>query len=438
MTWLVGLLATIVGVLGYAYAVDFEQAIAILAVMGLAMAFVGLWQPTVGILGAALVCTIDPVMRAFVMTGGLLRWNSFNYVLLLAMLVFWRRMLAWTDPPVRWLALFVVVLMVGLVVSADPLQGAQHVLGAVSFFGLLLYCERAGPASDAWFWAALVSGVTGALGGLVFFLQDESVQEFINPNAWAYFPLTALAVQCLALSRKTLSQRARTICLLLAAVNAGWIFLSGSRGTSLTALVCLVYCVVRSRRFWSVAGLGVVVIVVVALMSGLFEQRQERSIQRLTKLFDPAYSLAGRTSGRSDLARAGWYLFLEHPLTGVGTGSFSTMWFRLGDIRGLSKYGWGKEAQAHSGWVKTLAESGLPGIVLFSGFVLSFALMGWRRRARGDFALGLLVTATFAVALLSTEFQNKGLWLMAAGVTAFLREPRTARAPERGTDDARP
>jgi O-antigen ligase len=360
-------------------------------------------------------------MRAFVLTGGLLRWNSFNYLLLLAMVVFWRRMLRWSDPAVRWLALFVVVLTAGLVLSTDPLQGAQHIFGVVSYFGLLLYCERAGDAAKTWTWAAIVGGVTGAVGGLVFFLQDQMIQEAINPNAWAYFPLTALVLQCLALSRRGVGERSRTAFLVLASINAGWIFLSGSRGTSLTALVCLVFCLARSRRLWTLTGFAVAMVVVASLTADAFQQRQERSIFRLTKLFDPAYSLSGRTSGRSDLARAGLYLFLEHPLTGVGTGSFATRWFKLGDLRGLSKYGWGKEAQAHSGWVKTLAESGLPGSVLLFGFVLSFALVGWRRRASGDFSLGLLVTVALSVAFLSTEFQNKGLWLMAAAVTLFLR-----------------
>jgi hypothetical protein len=429
-----GLLAAILLIWAYALRVDFEQGVMALGALGLLLAFVGLWFPVVGILGAGLICTIDPVMRAFVLTGGLLRWNSFNYLLLFAMVVFWRRLLRWSDPSVRWLALFIVVLTAGLVLSTDPLQGAQHIFGACSFFGLLLYCERAGTAAETWTWTAVVGGVTGAVGGLVFFLQDQVIQEAINPNAWAYFPLTALVLQCLALSRRGVGERGRTAFLVLAAINAGWIFLSGSRGTSLTAFVCLVFCLARSRKLWTLAGFAVAMVVVGSLTADAFEERQERSIFRLAKLFDPAYSLSGRTSGRSDLARAGWYLFLEHPLTGVGTGSFAAQWFKLGDVRGLSKYGWGREAQAHSGWVKTIAESGVPGIVLLCGFVLSFALVGWRQRAAGDFSLGLLVTVALSVAFLSTEFQNKGLWLMAAAVTLFMRRDATrteARPPVR-------
>jgi O-antigen ligase len=422
--WGIGLLGTIVAVWGYALKVDFEQGIMALGALGLLLAAVGLWVPIVGMLGASMICTLDPMMRALVLTGGFLRWNSFNYLLLVAMVVFWRRMLKWSDLPVRWFAPFILVLMVGLVLSSDPFQGTQHIFGAVSYFGLLLYCERAGASVETWTWSAIVGGVMGAVGGLVFFLQDETIQEAINPNAWAYFPLTALILQCLALSRRGLGERSRTAFLLLAATNAGWIFLSGSRGTSLTALVCLVFCFARSRRLWTLTGFVVTIIVVGTLTADVFQQREERSIYRLTKLFDPAYSLAGRTSGRSDLARAGLHLFLENPLTGVGTGSFSTYWFKLGDIRGLSKYGWGKEAQAHSGWVKTLAESGVPGIVLLVGFVLSFAILGWRQRASGGLSLGLLVTVALSVALLSTEFQNKGLWLMAAAVTLFLRRGR--------------
>ena len=150
-------------------------------------------------------------------------------------------------------------------------------------------------------------------------------------------------------------------------------------------------------------------------------------MQRFIKLVDPAYSLAGRTSGRSELARAGWNLFLQHPVGGVGTGSFATAWFRQQDAHGLSQYGMGRDVAAHSGWIKTMAENGLPGLLLLAGFVLSFAVIGWRHKGRGVRWLGLTIAFALSVAFLSTEFQSKGLWFVAAAGTLFLRPRRAGR-----------
>jgi len=39
--------------------------------------------------------------------------------------------------------------------------------------------------------------------------------------------------------------------------------------------------------------------------------------------------------------------------------------------------------EAHSAWIKILAENGVFGILLFGGFISSFTYVGWRRRQAG-------------------------------------------------------
>jgi O-antigen ligase len=109
---------------------------------------------------------------------------------------------------------------------------------------------------------------------------------------------------------------------------------------------------------------------------------------------------------------AGWQMFIDNPL-GVGTGGFGTR-FSSAEYKLTSK-----DLQAHSAWIKTLAENGILGISVLAGFVGSFAKAGWRRRGEGHFPLGCLVTIAFVVAFLSTEFQGKGLWFLAAAVTSL-------------------
>jgi O-antigen ligase len=154
-------------------------------------------------------------------------------------------------------------------------------------------------------------------------------------------------------------------------------------------------------------------------VSTAFTDLQRSSISRIEKLFDPGRSMTGRTSGRSDLALGGWYIFLENPL-GVGTGGFGKAWANLGRREGLSEFRRGVEFQAHSAWVKVLVENGVPGAVLLAAFILSFTAAGLTSPIRGAASLGLLVTITISTALLSTEFQSKGVWFLAAGATVVL------------------
>jgi O-antigen ligase len=126
------------------------------------------------------------------------------------------------------------------------------------------------------------------------------------------------------------------------------------------------------------------------------------------------------------LVIGGWYIFLDHPF-GVGTGAFQRVWAGLGYLEDLQGYARGKESAAHSEWIKILVENGIPGGLLLSSFVLSFTVTGWRRHDRNLLTLGLLVTATLAIAFISTEIQwGKGLWFLAAGVTALLNRQEIA------------
>jgi hypothetical protein len=403
---------------------SFNIAVTALTLLGLVALFAGYSRPHLGLIGAGILCTVDSLTRNFLLTGDLLRWNSFNYLLLLVSgsrssgsctgatrRSDCSRRCSCSSPsecPHR-----------------GPHGGAQHILNAAAFFGIMVIVERAGRSDQAWVSMGIVCATAGAFGGLIFYI-DDTVQRSINPNSFAYFPLTALLTAIFAIGRHNIGRFTRVTLLLLAAVNAGWIFLSGSRGTSLVAIVGLLYGLSRARRPLTAFVLAGAMLAAGSLVVDLFGAQAERSTQRISKLLDTRYSLAGRTSGRWDIARAGWYIFLDHPVNGVGTGAFSINWKRLTGVSGLSMYGWGREVQAHSGWVKVIAENGAPGALLLAAFVLSFAWCGFRGGGRGVWPLGLLTTVTFTVALLATEFQPKGLWFLAAGTGLVLR-----RAPVR-------
>jgi hypothetical protein len=305
-------------------------------------------------------------------------------------------------------------------------------------FGLLIYFVRAGDDRRMWFWLALNGGLIGALGGAMFYRTWLQL-PYINENAWAAFPLTALIAVMLGFPSAAALKRGQPTLMVLAAANLAWIFLSGSRGTLLIGFCCFIALLlgmrgVRQRTIALVAG-----VIMAATVATSFSDLQARTIHRITRLFTPEhalvgnYSLGSRTSGRSDLAIGGWYILQEHPF-GVGTGGFPTAWSQLGHHYGLV-YGRGEEKQAHSGWVKTMVENGVPGLTLLIIYIFSFAVVGLRQRSWSLWRLGMLTTVALGAALLGSEFQTKGLWFLAAGATAFLHRERLTAALYGRDDD---
>ncbi len=403
---------------GASFVIGFKAALALLTIVGFAAAFVGVFRPVIGLLGIGMLCTLDPLTNSLLFGGGLLRWNTFNYWLVLVAVVFGRMLIGRSDFQNRMLQLFAILLSLEILVSLDWYRGLQDVAGVVAAFGLVVYFVRASREAAAWYWLGLVCGTTAAAGGVAFFVQQASLPH-INTNAWAFLPLTALFAICLAFALAPLQRRAAGVLAVLASANYNLVFLSGSRGTLLTASGCGLFLLVLTRRMrhrW----LALLSAVLVALpITMQFSDLQARALQRIHLLLDPHQSLSGRTSGRSVLLESGWNLFAEHPL-GIGTGGFSVARVNLNVATGqLAGWRAQEEKAAHAGWIKILAENGLPGFLLMAAFVLSFTVAGWRSRDRDLFMLGLLVTLSFGLGFASTEYASKGLWFLAAGAMAI-------------------
>ncbi len=406
------------------FAVGFRVALTVIEAVGLLTLVAGLFSPRLGMVGLTMLCVIDGPARVYLLTGGVLRWNTLNYWLLLVMLLYLPFLIRLRDRQSVLLAAFIGLLVVDLSITNNLIDGVQHILGILVTFGLLIYFVRAGTDKRMWFWISAIAGLTGALGGLSWFFQRLQLPA-INENAWAMFPCTALFAICLGFPYAVAMKRGQATLLSLAVVNLMWIFLSGSRGTLLIGVCCTIVLLLTMRglRQRTVAIVCGALIIVVA--AAHFSQMQERAAFRLFKLFTTDqplsgnYSLSSRTSGRSDLAIGGFYIFEEHPM-GVGTGSFKIAWKNLDRHDNMGDYARGELRAAHSGWVKVLAENGVLGILLMAAWVGSFAYGALRTRKRVLRRLGLLTSLALFAALLATEFQSKGLWYLAAGATVFL------------------
>lgn len=422
--WGRGLAILVAAIWAGAAVLGFQWAMTTLVVLGFALAVLGLWRPLAGMIGVAILCALDTPSRVYLLVGGLLRFNTFNYWLLAVAVLslgFLRRA---RDPHTVLLKLFAGLLVVELLLSANLTFGMQHVLNLSAAFGLLAYFAPAVASPSLWYWTGVTSGVLGAGGGLVFYLQRTTLPP-INANAWALFPLTALFAICLAFPSAAEVRRGRLVLVLLAVVNWAWVFLSASRGGLLLATVCLLFLILLTRGVGGRLGFLVVAAVLGFAVSTQFTDLQASTLHRIDRLLNSEISLVGRTSGRSELVRGGWAIFVKHPVTGVGTGGFAAAWADLGPELRLA-FGRGQEFQSHSAWLKVLAENGVPGIVLFAAYVGSFAVVGLRALAWPRIVLGLLVTVALTVAFTTTEFQAKGLWFLAAGATTLLHRERFA------------
>lgn len=400
---------TVVLVWAASLVIGFTTSLIILTLFGFAAAIIGLRSPVAGLLGIGILCALDTLTRVYLLSGGLLRWNTLNYWLVVVVALNFLFLLRLNDPESRLMVAFLVILGVGLLVSPSKSEGIQDILNIVTVFGILIYFAKSLIDHKVFYWLGIVTGGLGAAGGFVFFLQKDSL-AYINPNSWTYFPLTALLAICLVIPSAVEQQRGKFNLLTLAGINFIWIFLTGSRGGMLSALVCLIYLIIATRSFsWSTF------LLIIVTLSGFwfttrFSEQQVYALGRVIRFFDTSYSIDERTSGRSDIAEIGLSLFLENPL-GVGTGGFQTE----ANI-------YGTNYQAHSAWVKVLAENGIPGIILLLAYMGSFAVVGWRTNQHDLFLIGLLVMFSFGVAFLSKEFQGKSLWLLAAGGTALLHK----------------
>lgn len=417
------------------FVIGYKTSVAIITFFGFAFAIAGMRWPMYGLVGIGLLCSVDSITRTYLMTGGLLRYNTFNYWLLFVIVCTLPIQARQKDIHtwlMRWLA---VLLVAELFWSPTMKYGVLHILNFVTVFGLFTYFYRCRRNPRMWYVLAITIGVSSAIGGIAFFLNQDGLsfiaaraeyrendifdRNYIDPNAFSYFFLTALFSISMGLTSNAARGIERLYLYLLFATNLCWIFLVGSRGAILVGSACSLYLLFAarstSRRFQIIALATVGILATV----NYFPQYTDRTFHRVDKLMDEDLSAAQRTSSRSDMAIGAWRMFVKNPV-GVGTGGFEDAWKNLDNTEGLGKEKIGKRKAAHSAWLKTLAENGVPGILLFTTFVFSFVYAGFKKGQFATIGMGILVTLTMSLCFMSTQFQSKGIWFVVAAGIVFI------------------
>ena len=221
---------------------------------------------------------------------------------------------------------------------------------------------------------------------------------------------------------------------------------TGSRGAFVGALAVGVTLLFLLRGVSVAKRMGFVAVATIALMlyapAGYWDQ--------MNTLKDPKadYNWTAR-SGRKKVAQRGLGYMMSYPVFGLGIGNFGKAECTISDIARNYRDGGLKCAAAHNSYIQAGAETGIPGMVLWTGAVLGGigAMLRLRRRiprawARGDPEQRFLVQAPtyLAVSMIGfavTSFFVSFAWmdplyfllaLMAGLYTSVARKQRELQA----------
>jgi hypothetical protein len=412
----------------------------VLAVGFLAAAY-GLVNPGVGLLGMGVLATTDPVLRYTAFAGGMaLPYNTLNYWLVLFCLLHAKRVLQLRQLQSKLHLLLAVVVALGLLWSPNVYpRGLVELLRVAGGFGLIVYFQVFPPSQQRMLlWVAISASAVATIFGLLVYTNPSIAMRF-NENLLAMMPLTALFTVFLVIFTKVAKRRELHVLMLLAAANLTFVFFSGSRGAMSTGLVLWLGILLWGFKLPQKIAYGLAAGFVVLALAALSPQFQEFALYRLEFTFDSSRTFAQRTSGRSEIAKAGWEMFIENPL-GIGTGGFGKAMTRYYDPN--VRYWDGRVVAAESAFVRVLAENGVIGILVLFAYVTSFAWTGFKRRRYGLLPVGLIASSVLAVRFLSAEFSALGAWWFAAGSVFLLyrrsRPPARAFYPLRRTQSGLP
>jgi O-antigen ligase len=287
--------------------------------------------------------------------------------------------------PPGWLWFFALVAWgaIGYPMSDYPDSIPDRLLDAAKLLGVMLVAANAASSSRQIrvaivFWLAIFAlyPIRGLLFNFVFGIGEFGRYAwnfvFSNPNEFAGYTLLPLGI-CVAIARSEFPKWVRQASQIGVAVLTVAIFLTQSRGGFLAlAAFGLIVLGMERRRFRTVAIVGVLAgIVVVTAPSDVWTRIAGIGKLSSTETIDEA-DPEGSAASRYAIWGVAWSVFKDHQVTGVGFGIYDEAHAdyalksgspRMASIRGLR--------DAHSAYLRVLAESGIVGFICFIGFLWS-------------------------------------------------------------------
>lgn len=341
-------------------------------------------------------------------------------------------------------------------------QGLKTVLAMVAYMAMMLtvFNWTRTPADHRRVWAALaISAIVLAVVGLALHVTGSYIWNapdkgilrvnatFGDPNIFARF--LAMAIVTSVFLGADLYQRwrpaalwvtgafAATLILPYTYSRAGWVF-------TLLVLVTAVAIARNRNRALVLAAMVVAVFGFIALVDSSVLSRAAYLAENLESPFTHPVNLDQAPwltfldklpldSVRHYLIGAGLIIFVQHPVFGIGFGTFSQA--LMGPYAGLVPQGFHTTA-SHTSIVSILAETGLVGLAIVLAFAVSFvrSTVEAARRTGLQRTLALAPALAILMIVLESQFSNRlfdepYLWLflgLAFAAHAGLRDEKGA------------
>jgi len=260
--------------------------------------------------------------------------------------------------------------------NGEPGRGSSILWGRHFYFLFLIplfFLFRKIDVSDNVILLSLVFSVTLSITdifidiyqGLNYRLQG------MNPNAFGPLQLCISGMLLFFFINKT-ERWQRTIALIGFFLAIAAVLFSQSRGTWLAIPVLSIFFIFHMGRTMPLGGKFFAVIAIVTLLSSSYflpivKSRIDTAFISASDYFaSDDYKDDSRLSSfgqRMELLKAGWHIFLENPLTGVGVGGFRVMTnahserYQVNEV--VHRY-----KNPHNQYIAALATRGIPGLVL--------------------------------------------------------------------------
>ena len=316
--------------------------------------------------------------------------------------------------------LFVIWSAVTMFWSLDPGSTLSHALSRLQLFAMAFLVwqliDRPGRADSVLrayvlgCYVAIGSAMVNMITGSEYVYQRYSATG-TDPNDFATMLALGIPMAWLLVVRGRQGIWFWPLLLYLPAV-LGAILLTSSRGGAIVTLIALLVIpltmrhldVPRRLAFWFMVGVGGLGAIYAA---PLVIETVQSSVQRLSSTASEVAS--GTLNERADIWEAGFKMFEDNTILGVGAGAFEQS---VTPYAGLPKI-------AHNTYISVLVELGPLGLILFLAALLAAALP-LLRLAGPERAILLVLGVTLAVGLLPLTWEiRKVTWFVLVLMTVY-------------------
>ena len=310
-----------------------------------------------------------------------------------------------TSAPLGWVcaySVWAVASGVWTVHLGDTVTALSSLIIALTYmaaFAILINSRR--DLDRVLYTLALVALAVGVIG--LFTSQAGRAEGASgNPNFFAMVEIFALPL-VLALAAEVRRRVVRFGLYAVVFVIILSVFASLSRGGFLTlASVAVAALIFPARTFFQSRAHKAFVLAVIAAGTFIAFKAESRSLApRLASIFAKDQTGAGRTN----VWRGAWTSIQERPILGLGYGSFiseaNELMLRTPGVDLTNQTLRPNGLYAHSAYIETAAEIGIPGLILFLGMLISTGRAFWRTAVRAQAAGGGYVMRIANASLIS-------------------------------------